>query len=87
MAPIGLNLGQNAFQVIPVISFFDVENRKNSVVSVFRPGQDTRVLGQENPLRKNKYFRKIPYRESPTYVGDSLKILYTYEGPGPITYT
>ena len=28
MAPIGLKLGQNAFQTIPDISFFDVENIK-----------------------------------------------------------
>ena len=42
MAPIGEKLGQNAFQVIPDISFFDVENRKNSVVLVYGPGQDTR---------------------------------------------
>ena len=26
MAPIGLKLGQNAFQTIPDISYFDVEN-------------------------------------------------------------
>ena len=29
MAPIDLKLGQNAFQVIPELSLFDVEDRKN----------------------------------------------------------
>ena len=28
MAPIDLKLGQKAFQVIPKLSFFDVENRR-----------------------------------------------------------
>ena len=28
MAPIGLKLGQNAFQVIPELSFFDIEDGK-----------------------------------------------------------
>ena len=28
MAPIGAKLGQNAFQVIPELSFFDVEDQK-----------------------------------------------------------
>ena len=28
MAPIDLKLGQNAFQAIPELSFFDVEDRK-----------------------------------------------------------
>ena len=111
MAPIGLKLGQNAFQVIPDILFFDVKIRKcfalfgldhvcpgqDTCILVrthimswpghMYPGQDTRVLGQENPLHKNGYFLKIPHRESPTYVRDSLKIPYTDKGPGPITYT
>ena len=49
MAPIGLKLGQTAFQVIPDILFFDVKNRK--IFAVFGldhvcPGQDTCILAR-----------------------------------------
>ena len=49
MAPIDLKLGQNAFQVIPELSFFDVED--NKIFGFFGPmimclGQDTCILAR-----------------------------------------
>ena len=44
MAPIGLKLGQNAFQTIPNISFFDTE--KICSVNFFVKIHDFRNFGQ-----------------------------------------
>ena len=49
MAPIGLKLGQNAFQVIPDISFVDIENQKFFGffgLDCFCPGQNACVLAR-----------------------------------------
>ena len=59
MAPIGAKLGQNAFQTIPDISFFDAENQK---MPNFEWPFTPRIW-----LRSASNFRKMRFRRFPTF--------------------
>ena len=60
MAPIGAKLGQNAFQTIPDISFFDAENQKK--MSNFEWPFTPRIW-----LRSASNFGKMRFRRFPTF--------------------
>ena len=60
MAPIGVKLGQNAFQTIPDISFFDAENQKK--MPNFEWPFTPRIW-----LRSASNFGKMRFRRFPTF--------------------
>ena len=60
MAPIGAKLGQNAFQTIPDISFFDAENQKK--MPNFEWPFTPRIW-----LRSASNFGKMRFRRFPTF--------------------